>query len=62
VDLSQFTNDMLRAELEAMQLAPGASLGGPFDGREERKNADLCSKIEAFKTELDRRNAQSHDA
>ena len=58
VDLSKFTDDELRAELEGMRLALGASLGGGFDGREERKNADLLSNIEAFETELDRRNAQ----
>jgi hypothetical protein len=58
VDFSQATDDELRAELEGMQLALDASLGRPFDGREERKKADLLSGIEAIKTELDRRNAQ----
>jgi hypothetical protein len=43
VDFSQFTDDDLRAELEAMQLARGASLGLPFDGSEDR----LLLKIEA---------------
>ncbi len=57
MDFSQFTDDELRAELEGMQIALGAPLGHPFDGREERKKADLLSKIEAIKTELDRRNA-----
>lgn len=55
---SQFTDDELRAELEGMQLALGASLGQPFDGREERNKAELLLKIEAIKTELERRNAQ----
>ena len=55
---SQFADDELRAELEGMQLALSASLGQPFDGREERNKADLLVKIEAIKTELERCNAQ----
>jgi len=54
VDFSQFTDDDLRAELEAMKLALGASLGRPFDSSEER----LRLKIEAANTELERRNAK----
>ena len=57
MDLSQFTDDELRDELEGMQLALGAPLGQPGDGREERKKADLLPKIEIFKTELEKRNA-----
>ncbi len=57
MDFSQFTDDELRAELEGMRLALGAPLGRPFDGREERNKVDLLSKIEAIKTELDRRDA-----
>jgi hypothetical protein len=58
VNFSRFTDEELRAEFEAMQLALGAHLGRPFDGREERNKADLLSKIEAIKKELERRNAQ----
>jgi hypothetical protein len=57
VDFSQFTDDELRAELEGMQLALDAPLGRPFDSREERNKANLLLKIEAAKTELERRNA-----
>ena len=57
MDLSKFTDDELKAELDGMRLALKATVGRPHDGREERKNADLLSKIEAFETELDRRNA-----
>ena len=57
MDLSQFTYDELRAESQGMQLALGAPRGRPFDGREERNKVDLLSKIQAIKTELDRRNA-----
>ena len=55
MDLSQFTDDELKAELDGMRLALEATFGRPYDGREEHKNADLRSKIEAFETELDRR-------
>ena len=48
MDLSQFTDDELKAELGGMRLALKATLGRPYDGREEYKNADLRSKIEAF--------------
>jgi hypothetical protein len=58
VDFSQATDEELKAELEGMQLALGAPLGRPFDGREERNKADLRSKIEAIEAELNRRNAQ----
>ena len=57
MDFTQITDDELRAELEGMQLALGATLGRPFDGHEERNKADLLLKIEAAKTELERRNA-----
>ena len=48
MDLSQFTDDELKAELGGMRLALKATLGRPYDGREEYKNADLRSKIEAL--------------
>lgn len=57
MDFSRFTDEELRAELKGMQRALGASLGRPFDGREERNKADLLSKIEAIRTELDKRSA-----
>jgi hypothetical protein len=57
VDFSQATDEELKAELEGMRLALNASLGQPFDGREERKNADLRSRIEAIEAELERRHA-----
>jgi hypothetical protein len=57
VDFSQATYEELKAELEGMQLALGAPIGRPFDGREERKNADLRLKIEAIEVELERRDA-----
>jgi hypothetical protein len=51
-DFSQGTDDELRAELEGMHLALGASRGRSLDGREERKNADLRVGMEASKAEL----------
>ena len=57
VDLANATDVELIAEMEAMRLALGATLGQPFDGREEAKNADLHEQIKAIKAELERRNA-----
>jgi hypothetical protein len=57
MDFSKATDDELVAEMEGMELALKATLGQPFDGREEGKNAYLLSQIEAIKAELDRRNA-----
>lgn len=54
VDFSQFTDQELKEELDAMQLALRAALDRPFDGPGER----LPSKIEAIKAELERRNAK----
>lgn len=56
-DLSKYTDDEIIAELEGMQLALDAPLGQPGDGRKERQKADLLPKIEAMKTELEKRNA-----
>lgn len=53
MDFSQFTDQELRDELDAMQLALDTTLERPFDGPGER----LPSKIEAIKAELERRNA-----
>ena len=57
LDLSAAADDELMAELKALQLALGATLGLPFDGREEGKNAELRKQIEAINAGLDRRNA-----
>ena len=50
MDLSpELTDDELKAELDGMRLALEATLGRPYDGREEHKNADLRSKIIALR-------------
>jgi hypothetical protein len=56
LDYSKATDAELNEKIEALQYALGASLGRPFDGREERKNADLLSQIEEVKAEQSRRN------
>jgi hypothetical protein len=53
VDFSGYTDDELRDETEAMQLALSAPQGNPFDGSEAR----LRQKIDAAKNELDKRDA-----
>ncbi len=53
MDFSQLTDNDLKEELEAMQLALSAPLRLSFDGSEER----LLLKIEAAKAELEKRNA-----
>lgn len=60
MDLSQATDDELKAEREAMRIALGATLGAPHDGREERKNASLRSQMEAIDAEMDRRHSNGH--
>lgn len=58
LDLSQATDEELKAELDGMQRALSASLGRPFDGREERNKVELLSKIEAIEKEIDRRETK----
>jgi hypothetical protein len=58
MDLSGVSDEEIREEIEGMQkfldaLMKGVGLGG----REEAKKAELIHKIEAYKSELDKRHA-----
>ncbi len=53
MDYSGFSNDDLRLEIEAIELALNAPNSRPFDGSEAR----LQQKLQAAKTEQEKRDA-----
>ncbi len=53
MDYSGFSDDDLRQEIEAMELALNALNSRPFDGNEAR----LQQKLQAAKTEQEKRDA-----